>query len=385
MEGITRFPITAIVGMDFLKTAYLANIINPKIGGLLISGPKGTGKSTFVHSVEDLLPEHAVVKDCVFGCDPEKSDFFCTFCKGKPQKETSLVKGRIIDLPLSCTEDRLLGSIDIEKILKEGVKSILPGLLAMAHRNILYIDEVNLLPDHLVDDILDVSALHWNVIEREGFSVKHRSDFILVGTMNPEEGELRPQILDRFPLCVRAESPQKPEERAEIVKRTLSFENDPDSFFNSFKNPQSMLKNSLQRSKELLKEVQIDEDLLWVVTKSCSELKVDGQRPDIIITKTAMTISALHERKETQFDDILDAALMTLCHRTRDSGLLEPPSSEEVVKVFRDNHSNLTREKPSKKSEKFSFNNANLSGQTPEKQENTPQTSQQKGEDSSKK
>lgn len=385
MEGITRFPITAIVGMDFLKTAYLANIINPKIGGLLISGPKGTGKSTFVHSVEDLLPEHAVVKDCVFGCDPEYPDHFCTFCKDKPQKETALVKGRIIDLPLSCTEDRLLGSIDIEKILKEGVKSILPGLLAMAHRNILYIDEVNLLPDHLVDDILDVSALHWNVIEREGFSVKHRSDFVLVGTMNPEEGELRPQILDRFPLCVRAESPQKPEERAQIVKRTLSFENNPNSFFNSFKNPQYMLKNSLQRSKELLKKVQMDEDLLWVVTKSCSELKVDGQRPDIIITKTAMTISALRERKETQFDDILDAALMTLCHRTRDSGLLEPPSSEEVVKVFRDNHSNLTREKPPKKGGKFSLNNTNLSGQTPEKQGNAPQTAQQKGEESSKK
>ncbi|MBN1150430.1 AAA family ATPase [candidate division WOR-3 bacterium] len=338
MEVLTRFPITAIVQMDFLKTAYLANIINPKIGGLLISGPKGTGKSTFVHSVEDIMPEYLSVKNCVFGCDPQAPEHFCTFCREAKQHEAEKKKGRIIDLPLSTTEDRLLGSIDIEKILKEGVKSILPGILAMAHRNILYIDEVNLLPDHLVDDILDVSALHWNVIEREGFSIKHRSDFILVGTMNPEEGELRPQILDRFPLCVRAESPKAPEQRAEIVRRALSFENNPDSFFESFRKDQNDLRESLERSKKLLKEVTLDDSLLSTITKSCSELKVDGQRPDIIITKTAMTISALRKRTETVFDDVLEAALMTLCHRTRDSGLLEPPSFEEIERVFRENY-----------------------------------------------
>ncbi|MBN1619853.1 AAA family ATPase [candidate division WOR-3 bacterium] len=385
MEGLTRFPIAAIVGMDFPKTAYLANIVNPKIGGLLITGPKGTGKSTFVHSVEDILPQYLSVKDCPFGCDPVTPKHFCTYCREKDGHETESRKARIVDLPLSCTEDRLLGSIDIEKILREGVKSILPGLLAMAHRNILYIDEVNLLPDHLVDDILDVSALHWNIIEREGFSVKHRSDFTLVGTMNPEEGELRPQILDRFPLCVKAESQYDPAKRSEIVKRNLLFENDPEKFCQVYKASEEDLKQKIDRAKKILLNVSIDETLLTVIASSCSNLKVDGQRPDIIITKTAMTISALRWREETIFDDALDAAKMTLCHRTRDSGLLEPPSPDEVVKVFRDNYMKISKEKSPENLRRFNFEGTEPEPKKPVRDEEKTPFSDIQEEDSSKK
>ncbi len=385
MERLTRFPITAIVGMDFPKKAYLANIVNPKIGGLLITGPKGTGKSTFVHSIEDILPTNLSVKDCIFNCDPEKSKFFCTFCREKEKHDIEEKKARIIDLPLSCTEDRLLGSIDIEKILKEGVKSILPGLLAMAHRNILYIDEVNLLPDHLVDDILDVSALHWNIIEREGFSVKHKSDFVLVGTMNPEEGELRPQILDRFPLCVRAESQYDPAQRSEIVKRNLLFENDPEKFCRAYKAAGENLGQKISEAKNILPKVSIENALLSVIASSCAELKVDGQRPDIIITKTSMTISALRECEETLFDDVIDAAKMTLCHRTRDSGLLEPPSPDEVVKVFRDNYMKISKEKSTENLRRFNLEGTEPEHKKPVKDEEKSPFSDIQEEDSSKK
>lgn len=333
----TYYSFSAIVNQDDLKILYLANIVNPYIGGLLISGPKGSGKSTVVRSVQNILPEYRAVKGCPFNCDPSKPEKFCSFCREKDKIEVVRKKMKIVDLPLSCTEDRLVGSIDVEKLLKEGRKEVEVGILGEANRNILYIDEVNLLPDHLVDDILDAAALHWNRIEREGISIIHPSEFVLVGTMNPEEGELRPQILDRFPLCVKVESVKDPGLRAEIVKRNIIFEEDPESFYKMFEKEEEELKSKILNAKEILKDVKINEKLIEWVSGSCAELKVDGQRPDIVIVKTAMTITAIQARKEVKEDDILYCAKFALIHRTREGGLLPPPEDEEIADVFKKN------------------------------------------------
>jgi len=202
-EENRHYPFAAVVGQDLLKRVYLANVVDPRIGGLLISGAKGTGKSMMVHSLAGILPEYTAVAGCPFHCDPAQSDRICSLCRERQELTATAERMRIITLPLSCTEDRLIGSLDIEALLKEGKRTVQPGILGEANRNLLYVDEVNLLPDHLVDDILDAAASHWSRIEREGVSVAHPAEFVLVGTMNPEEGDLRPQILDRFPLSVR--------------------------------------------------------------------------------------------------------------------------------------------------------------------------------------
>lgn len=326
MGEVKYYPFSAIVDQEDLKLLYLANIVNPYIGGLLISGPKGSGKSTIVRSVINILPEYTAVKDCPFNCDPARPEKFCSLCKERKEIKVIKKKMRIVDLPLSASEDRLVGSIDVEKLLKEGKKEVQAGILGEANRNILYIDEVNLLPDHLVDDILDAAALHWNKIEREGISIFHPSEFVLIGTMNPEEGELRPQILDRFPLCIKISSVKDPELRAEIVKRNILFENDPLEFYKRFENEENKLREKIVNAKEILKEVKVSESIINAVSRSCVDLKVDGQRPDIVIVKTAITIAALDGRKEVSEDDILRCAKFALIHRTRDGGgfLLHP-------------------------------------------------------------
>lgn len=344
-----RFPLAAIVGQEQFKKAYLANIINPKIGGLLVSGPKGSGKSTIVHSVETILPDYETIEGCIFNCDPAQPEQVCSFCESRSPKKTLTKQMNIITLPLSCTEDRLIGSIDIEKLLKTGEKEVIPGIIGQAHRNILYVDEVNLLPDHLVDDILDAASLHWNSIEREGVSITHRAEFILIGTMNPEEGDLRPQILDRFPLCVKLASVTDPTSRVEIVKRNLLFENDPEEFFRRFESEHGKIATAIVNARANLSEVSVDEKLIEGVARSCAELRVDGQRPDIVIVKTALSLAALDERTVIGPEDIRFSAELALIHRTRDGGLMEPPTSEEIDKVFR---KNLDRYVPtSKKSE----------------------------------
>ncbi len=330
-----QFPFPAIIGQIKLKTAYLANIINPHIGGLLISGPKGTGKSTIVHSVKSMLPEYTAVDGCEFHCDPATPHRFCHFCQERSSIHESKMAMTIITLPLSCTEDRLIGSIDIEKLLKEGKKEFQPGILGEANRNILYIDEVNLLPDHLVDDILDAAASHWNTVEREGISISHPTDFVLVGTMNPEEGDLRPQILDRFPLCVKIHSITDPRQRMEIIRRNIYFEEQPDAFHRLFEAESASLKAFIQQSRDIMATVSIHDRFLFAVSSACSELKVDGQRPDMVIVKTAQTLAAMNHREEVQPEDIVSAAEFTLIHRTRDGGLLEPPAEQTIIDVFR--------------------------------------------------
>jgi len=332
------FPFSAIVGLDKLKLAILINAINPKIGGLLISGPKGSGKSTIVRALADILPKIKVVRDCPFICNPHDPSNMCPKCserykKGKklPVEEREMV---VADLPLGATEDRVVGSLDVEKAIKYGIEALEPGILAEANQNILYVDEVNLLPDHIADDLLDAAATGWNIVEREGISVSHPSRFIFVGTMNPEEGELRPQLLDRFPLSVFVKRITSVKDRMEIVRRNMEFEADPEKFYKRHENLQEELRNRIMQTRKMLEEVIIPENLLEAICKTCSELKVDGLRPDIVIAKAASTLAAFENRKEVTLNDVLVAAELALSHRTREGGFLEPATPQEISEVF---------------------------------------------------
>ncbi len=327
-------PFSAVVDLERLKLALILNGINPRIGGVLISGPKGTGKTTVVRALADLLPEVDVVEGCKFGCNPYHEEMMCEDCKRRKHagEELKVVrrKMRVVNLPLSTTEDRLIGSIDIERVLQEGIQALKPGILAEAHQNVLYVDEVNLLPDHLVDDLLDAAATKFNVIEREGISISHPSDFILIGTMNPEEGELRPQLLDRFPLHVAVGRNLTIEDRMELVRRNLNFEQNPLEFREKWAEEQEHLRNRIVKAREILPNVMLPEDKLHAIAMACDALEVDGVRPDIIISKTSITMAAFEGRTEVSLEDMKLAAQLTLSHRTRRGGLLEPPAPSEI-------------------------------------------------------
>ena len=332
------FPFSAIVGLDKLKLAILINAINPKIGGLLIRGPKGSGKSTIVRALADILPKIKVVKDCPFNCSLYDPSNMCPRCserykKGEklPMEEREMV---VVDLPLGSTEDRVVGSLDVEKAIKHGIEALEPGVLAEANQNILYVDEVNLLPDHIADDLLDAAATGWNIVEREGISVSHPSRFIFIGTMNPEEGELRPQLLDRFALSVTVQRITSVEDRIEVVKRNMEFEADPEKFYEKNKPQQEELRNRILQARETLESVVIPNNLLESICKACLELNVDGLRPDIVIAKAASALAAFESRTEVALNDILVAAELALGHRTREGGFLEPAAPQEIKEVF---------------------------------------------------
>ena len=332
------FPFSTILGLDKLKLAILINAINPKIGGLLIKGPKGSGKSTIVRALADILPEIAVVKDCPFNCNPHDPSNMCPKCsetykeKGKlPSEEREMV---VVDLPLGATEDRVIGSLDVEKAIKHGIEALEPGILAEANQNILYVDEVNLLPDHIADDLLDAAATGWNIVEREGISVSHPSRFIFIGTMNPEEGELRPQLLDRFPLSVTVERINSVKDRIEIVKRNIEFEADPEKFYEKYKPLQEEFRDRIAKARNLVKDVVIPENLLESISQACLDLKVDGLRPDIVIAKAASALAAFENRIEVTLNDVLVAGELALSHRTREGGFLEPATPQEIAEVF---------------------------------------------------
>ena len=274
------FPFSAIVGQDKMKKALLLNAINPKIGGVLIRGQKGTGKSTAVRALAELLPEIEVVADCSFNCNPKNPAEMCDICYERYAKGESLPvvkrKVRIVDLPLNATVDRVVGTLDIKRALKEGIKALEPGLLAEANRGILYIDEVNLLDDYVADVLLDAAASGVNIIEREGVSVSHPSKFILVGTMNPEEGELRPQLLDRFGLQVDVEPITDPDLQIEIIKRVEEFSEDQEGFIKKYEGEQEELRKKIALAQELLPKVSISDDLLHLIAQACSELAVSN-------------------------------------------------------------------------------------------------------------
>jgi Mg-chelatase subunit ChlI/Mg-chelatase subunit ChlD len=358
------FPFSAIVGLDKLKLAILINAINPKIGGLLIRGPKGSGKSTIVRALADILPKIKVVKDCPFNCSPYDPSNMCPKCseRYKSGEKLSVEEGEmvVVDLPLGCTEDRVVGSLDVEKAIKHGIEALEPGILAEANQNILYVDEVNLLPDHIADDLLDAAATGWNIVEREGISVNHPSRFIFIGTMNPEEGELRPQLLDRFPLSVTVERITSVEDRIEIVKKNMEFEADPEKFYEKNKSLLEELGNRILQARKVLENVVIPNNLLESICKTCLELKVDGLRPDIVIAKAASALAAFENRTEVALNDILVAAELALSHRTREGGFLEPAAPQEIKEVFAESvkkvfHFEKTGETTKKEVEKRKF------------------------------
>ncbi len=338
MQPRVLFPFTAIVDLDKLKLAMIVNAVNPDIGGLLIRGPKGSGKTTAVRALRDVLPKIRVVKDCAFNCNPADPSNMCKRCSITYQKrgdfEVEERKMRVVDLPLGATEDRVVGSIDIQKAIKHGIGALEPGILAEANQNILYVDEINLLPDYIADDLLDAAATGWNVVEREGISVSHPSRFVFVGTMNPEEGQLRPQLLDRFPVSVTVGRITSVEERMEVVKRNMEFQANPEAFTKKFRESQGDLMGRISDAKRNLHNVVIPDKLLEAICATCLNLKVDGLRPDIVISKVAVTLSAFEGRVTVSLKDVLIASELALNHRTREGGFLEPATPEEISETL---------------------------------------------------
>ena len=329
------YPFSAIVGQEDLKLALLLNAVSPEVGGVLVRGEKGTAKSTAVRALAKLLPPIKVVADCPYSCDPETSN---PECPAGPHPEAAPAEERpvrLVELPVGASTDRLAGTLDIEKALAEGKKAFEPGLLAAAHRGILYVDEVNLLSDHLVDLLLDVAAMGVNHVEREGVSVRHPSRFILVGTMNPEEGELRPQLLDRFGITVEVTGSPDPAERVEVVRRRLHHEADPEDFAKKWSAADGEVAWSVEEARERLVSTHLPESILYKVAAVCAELGVDGLRGDIVTAKTARTLAAWDGRDEVATDDVRRAALLALSHRRR-RGPFEQPGidPEELENAF---------------------------------------------------
>ena len=314
-----------------MKRALLLNAVNPKIGGVLVRGKKGTAKSTAVRSLAALLPEVTVVQGCPYNCSPEERQGLCARCEPGAEAQSVVRQIPIIDLPVGATEDRLVGSLDIEEAIKTGNRVFEPGLIAATHRGILYIDEVNLLNDHLVDILLDAAAMGRNYVEREGISITHRSEFILVGTMNPEEGDLRPQLLDRFGLAVEVDSRFTPEERMQVVKRRIAYEADPQGFMAEWSQSEKEERERVLRSQKLLPQVVVSDDILALITSICAEYDVDGMRGDIVMYKTAATIAAYEDRTEVNAEDVREAAKMALLHRQRRQPFQQPNLSTDQL------------------------------------------------------
>lgn len=321
MKKNRTYPFTAIIGQESMKSGLILNVIDPKIGGVLVFGEKGTGKSTAVRAIANLLPEIEVVKDCPFRCDPHDPGSMCENCREKVKNGETLAvvkdKMRVVDLPVSATEDRVVGSLDIEEAIQHGKKKFDLGVLAQANRGILYVDEINLLDDHIVDLLLDSAAMGVNTVEREGISFSHPAQFILVGTMNPEEGELRPQLLDRFGFSVDIKGIRDPQLRIEIVKRRGAFEADPHAFLHQHQDLESELSAQIVRARELLPTVTIDDSLLLTNARIAIALEIDGHRGDLTLMKAERAMAAFKGRQSVQKEDIRAVAEMVFLHRLK--------------------------------------------------------------------
>jgi len=332
------FPFSAIVGQEEMKLALQLNVIDPKIGGVMIMGDRGTGKSTTIRAIADLLPEIEVVKDDSFNSHPTDLDLMGNEVKKAISNgetlELSNIKIPMIDLPLGATEDRVCGTIDIEKALTEGIKAFEPGLLAKANRGLLYVDEVNLLDDHLVDILLDSAASGWNTVEREGISIRHPARFVLVGSGNPEEGELRPQLLDRFGMHAEIRTVKDPELRVKVVEERTSFDQNPEIWIENYANDQENLRNKIIKAQKLLPNVKIDYELRVKISEICSQLDVDGLRGDIVTNRAAKAFAAYNERENVTKDDIFTIITLCLRHRLRKDPLETIDSGSKVSKVF---------------------------------------------------
>ncbi|MFX0017757.1 MAG: ATP-binding protein [Promethearchaeota archaeon] len=316
---ISSFPFVAILGQEKMKLGLILNVIDPQIGGILLSGQQGTGKSTAVRSLVEVMPEIEVVKDCPFSCDPHlENEDLCEECrikKGKREIEIHTREMRLVNLPLGITEDMVCGSLSIDKVLTEGIKSLHPGLLAKANRGILYIDEINLLQDHIVDTLLDAAASGVNIIEREGISVMHPSRFVLVGSMNPEEGELRPQIADRLGLEVKIKAPRDPKLRAEITRRVIKFDDDPKTFIKKYVKEEEELRDKIKKAREILKEVKVPSSVFEFVSMIVNELEIFSQRADITFIRCARAHAAFNSRTQITEEDLNVALDLVFEHR----------------------------------------------------------------------
>nr|YP_009237492.1 protochlorophyllide reductase magnesium chelatase subunit [Wildemania schizophylla]AKS28539.1 protochlorophyllide reductase magnesium chelatase subunit [Wildemania schizophylla] len=332
------FPFTAIVGQEEMKLALILNVIDPKIGGVMIMGDRGTGKSTTIRAIADLLPKIEIIQDDLFNSHPSDVDLMSDENKQAIQDGvsviTSYIKVPMVDLPLGATEDRVCGTIDIEKALTEGVKTFEPGLLAKANRGILYVDEVNLLDDHLVDILLDSAASGWNTVEREGISVRHPARFVLVGSGNPEEGELRPQLLDRFGMHAEIRTVKDPELRVQIVEQRTNFDQDPQQCVESYKDNQVTLKQKIAEAQLLLSQITIDYDLRIKISQVCGELDVDGLRGDIVTNRAAKAYASFNGRQTVNSSDISKVITLCLRHRLRKDPLETMDSGDKVRKIF---------------------------------------------------
>jgi magnesium chelatase subunit I len=332
------FPFTAVIGQEEMKLALLLNVIDPRIGGVMIMGDRGTGKSTTIRALADLLPGIEVVAGDPYNSSATDPDLQSSEVRQRLEHGESLTTETrqvpMVDLPLGATEDRLCGTIDIEKALSEGVRAFEPGLLAKANRGLLYVDEVNLLDDHLVDVLLDSAASGWNTVEREGVSVRHPARFVLIGSGNPEEGELRPQLLDRFGMSVEVRTVRDPELRVQVVDQRTAFDSDPEGFSSAVETNQNALQQRVVEAQNRLPQVQIDDDLRLRISAICGELDVDGLRGDIVTNRAARALAAFDGRTEVSEDDVARVASCCLRHRLRKDPLEQVDSGDRVVKVF---------------------------------------------------
>jgi len=324
------FPFTAIVGQEEMKLALILNVIDPSIGGVLIMGHRGTGKSTAVRALAELLPRISVVEGCAYNCDPADERSLCAECAARKDLQATTAAVSVVELPLGATEDRVCGTIDIERALTQGRKSFDPGLLARANRGFLYIDEVNLLEDHLVDLLLDVAATGRNRVEREGVSVEHPSSFVLVGSGNPEEGELRPQLLDRFGLHAEVITETYLDNRVKIIERREAYDRDPDALAELYTEDQEQLRKRITRARANLRKIAVERSLLSKIAQLCVDLKVDGHRGELTIMRAARALAAFEGRRSVNENHVRRVSAMSLRHRLRRDVLDETAKSEKI-------------------------------------------------------
>jgi magnesium chelatase subunit I len=333
------FPFAAIVGQDEMTLAIQVVAVDPSIGGVLVMGDRGTGKSTAVRALADLLPPIQVVKGCPYRCDPAQPAQACSVCQSQSGKAKLGVERQpvaVVDLPLGATEDRVVGALDLEKALSQGIKQFAPGLLAKAHRGFLYIDEVNLLDDHLVDLLIDVAASGENLVEREGLSIRHPARFVLVGSGNPEEGDLRPQLLDRFGLSVHVRTPQDLALRVEIIKRRDRFENDPVSFKTLWHKDNQKLQKRILKARDKLAQVTVSDDMLMLCARLCQQLGTDGLRAELTLLRATRAFAALEGQLTVQAQHLQSMAPLALRHRLRRNPLDDTDASTRVQRCLQE-------------------------------------------------
>jgi magnesium chelatase subunit I len=325
VKNLNNFPFAAIIGQAEMKLALQLNVIDPKIGGVMIMGDRGTGKSTTIRALADLLPDITIIKNDPFNTDP----------KGlQKEYETEEIKIPMVELPLGATEDRVCGTINLKEILSGGSSTFEPGLLARANRGLLYVDEINLLDDHLVDVLLDSAASGWNTVEREGISIKHPAKFILVGSGNPEEGELRPQLLDRFGMHAEIRTIRDPNLRVKIVEERISFDQSPEIWFEKYENEQLMIQSRIVTAQNLLSQVTMQKEFQLKISQICSELEIEGLRGDIVSTRAAKALAAFENRTEVTINDIKRTITLCLRHRLRRDPMESINSGDKIEAIF---------------------------------------------------